>query len=577
MFRASRWGRSLQRAAADEHAAPCHDDAAPCTWPARRRRRWRGRSRLRSRRWPGRLSELPADARGVRARSTTRWSHAESATVHDFDKEQFFEGCLPIEVMAHRGRDTLRFGPMKPVGLVDPRTGRASVRGGAAAAGQSRRRPLQPRRIPDADQMGRAGARAAADSRTRARGVRAVRHGAPQHLHQRPDGAARDVADAARGRTCSSRGRCRGVEGYVESAASGSARRAQRRGAGVAARRRVVAPRTTAIGALAYYVSHADPHGLPADQHHVRHHAPRSTSRRAAGTARRRPQARDLGAGAARSRRAGVAATSEIGSAVPSRNDDRSMTRHSRRWSPTSSSSSASIATRPSTPSLAYAGDLTQFIDYVATSQKRARPTLDGRRPDHRRDPHVPGRAVSIGALSRATAARKLAAVRSFARYLRREGAIADDPAALVGTPRREQKLPAHLSMDEMSLLLETPDRTSPLGRRDQAILELFYASGIRLSELVGLDLDDVNLSGRIVRVLGKGGKERQVRSTRARRRRSARTSRIAKDSSRHARARSRRRRRRASAVEPAPAGRGKAGKRRPCFAPRAARASRCS
>src|SRR5262249_31157783 len=51
--------------------------------------------------------------------------HAESATVHDFDKEKFFEGCLPIEVMAHRGVDTLRFGPMKPVGLVDPRTGRS--------------------------------------------------------------------------------------------------------------------------------------------------------------------------------------------------------------------------------------------------------------------------------------------------------------------------------------------------------------------------------------------------------------------------------------------------------------------
>src|SRR5262249_38255914 len=50
---------------------------------------------------------------------------AESATVHDFDKERFFEGCLPIEVMAHRGRDTLRFGPMKPVGLTDPHTGRA--------------------------------------------------------------------------------------------------------------------------------------------------------------------------------------------------------------------------------------------------------------------------------------------------------------------------------------------------------------------------------------------------------------------------------------------------------------------
>jgi integrase/recombinase XerC len=65
--------------------------------------------------------------------------------------------------------------------------------------------------------------------------------------------------------------------------------------------------------------------------------------------------------------------------------------------------------------------------------------------------------------------------------------------------------------VDEMNRLLETPDTASPLGRRDQAILELFYASGIRLSELVGLDLDDVNLAGRMVRVLGKGGKERQV------------------------------------------------------------------
>ena len=62
-----------------------------------------------------------------------------------------------------------------------------------------------------------------------------------------------------------------------------------------------------------------------------------------------------------------------------------------------------------------------------------------------------------------------------------------------------------------MSRLLEMPDASTPLGRRDRAILELFYASGLRLSELVGLDLDDVNLSGRVVRVLGKGGKERIV------------------------------------------------------------------
>src|SRR4029453_1524138 len=85
------------------------------------------------------------------------------------------------------------------------------------------------------------------------------------------------------------------------------------------------------------------------------------------------------------------------------------------------------------------------------------------------------------------------------------------DPAALVGTPRREHRLPAHLGEAEMTRLLEMPDASQPLGRRDRAILELFYASGLRLSELVGLDVDDVNLSSRVVRVLGKGRKERLV------------------------------------------------------------------
>jgi integrase/recombinase XerC len=70
--------------------------------------------------------------------------------------------------------------------------------------------------------------------------------------------------------------------------------------------------------------------------------------------------------------------------------------------------------------------------------------------------------------------------------------------------------MPAHLSESEMEMLLAAPPAT-PLGRRDQAILELFYASGLRLSEVVGLDLEDVNLSARMIRVLGKGGKERMV------------------------------------------------------------------
>jgi len=122
--------------------------------------------------------------------------------------------------------------------------------------------------------------------------------------------------------------------------------------------------------------------------------------------------------------------------------------------------------------------------------------------------------AVFRDGASRATAARKLAAVRTFAKWLRREGVIEGDPAALAGTPSREQKIPVHLSIEEMARLLEMPDRGSPLGRRDQAMLELFYASGIRLSELTGLDLDDLNLSARMVRVLGKGRKERLVPMT---------------------------------------------------------------
>jgi integrase/recombinase XerC len=112
---------------------------------------------------------------------------------------------------------------------------------------------------------------------------------------------------------------------------------------------------------------------------------------------------------------------------------------------------------------------------------------------------------------SRATVARKLSALRAFVRYLRREGLLDADPIAMAVAPKREQKVPAHLSVDEMSRLLETPDVSTPLGRRDRAMLELFYASGLRLSELVGLNLEDVNLSSRMVRVLGKGAKERLV------------------------------------------------------------------
>jgi integrase/recombinase XerC len=158
----------------------------------------------------------------------------------------------------------------------------------------------------------------------------------------------------------------------------------------------------------------------------------------------------------------------------------------------------------------AYESDLSQFIAHAAAGAGIKRSELAPAQLDRAAIRRFLGELHTQGQ-TRASAARKLAAVRTFLRYLRREGIIEDDPGALVATPKRDIRMPAHLSEQEIvSLIAAAPD-TTPLGRRDRAILELFYASGLRLSELVGLDLDDVNLSGRMSRVRGKGGKERLV------------------------------------------------------------------
>lgn len=158
----------------------------------------------------------------------------------------------------------------------------------------------------------------------------------------------------------------------------------------------------------------------------------------------------------------------------------------------------------------AYDSDLRQFIAFLAAERRRPEASLGPADVDVEA---VRGYLAMLyrRGRSRASAARKLAALRAFGRYLRREELTIAEPAALVATPRQEQKIPAHLTEDEMSRLIEVPDTGTALGRRDRAVLELFYASGLRLSELVGLDLDDVNLSARLVRVLGKGSKQRLV------------------------------------------------------------------
>ena len=182
---------------------------------------------------------------------------AESATVHDFDKEKFFEGCLPIEVMAHRGRDTLRFGPMKPVGLVDPRTGRTPY-----AAVQLRQDTLA------GDHFSLVGFQTQLKWGEQARVLKLV-PGLEQaefvrfgmvHRNTYINGPTvlRDTWQTKFRDDLFFAGQISGVEGYVESAASGLI--AGRNAAALARGRELrVPPRTTAIGALAYYVSHADP------------------------------------------------------------------------------------------------------------------------------------------------------------------------------------------------------------------------------------------------------------------------------------------------------------------------------
>ena len=232
VFRASRWGRSLRGEPVEpvEPVEPAEPEGDYLNCP---------------------MTKAEYDA--FYAALTT----AESATVHDFDKEKFFEGCLPIEVMAHRGEGTLRFGPMKPVGLTDPKTGRFPY-----AAVQLRQDTLA------GDHYSLVGFQTQIKWGDQARVLRMipgleqaefVRFGmvhrntyicGPKVLL--PTWQTRHRADLLFA------GQVSGVEGYVESAASGLVA-----GQNAAALARGEAPqappRTTAIGSLAYYVSHADP------------------------------------------------------------------------------------------------------------------------------------------------------------------------------------------------------------------------------------------------------------------------------------------------------------------------------
>jgi site-specific recombinase XerD len=118
---------------------------------------------------------------------------------------------------------------------------------------------------------------------------------------------------------------------------------------------------------------------------------------------------------------------------------------------------------------------------------------------------------LSSQGYARASVARKSAAARSFFRLLHRRGLVESDPARDLGTPKGHRRLPKVLRRDQIDALLGAPDTDSVVGLRDRALLEILYASGARIAEVVGLDLGSIELSVGTVRLLGKGAKERVV------------------------------------------------------------------
>jgi integrase/recombinase XerC len=106
---------------------------------------------------------------------------------------------------------------------------------------------------------------------------------------------------------------------------------------------------------------------------------------------------------------------------------------------------------------------------------------------------------------------RKLSSAKGFFRFLLRREAIARDPSAGLSTPKKDQQLPVHLTVDDMFRLLDAPPKDTPAGLRDRAMLEVLYSCGLRVSELMALDWSDIDTTLELVRVRGKGGKERLV------------------------------------------------------------------
>jgi len=159
-----------------------------------------------------------------------------------------------------------------------------------------------------------------------------------------------------------------------------------------------------------------------------------------------------------------------------------------------------------------YQSDLEQFVDHLAPAQpkngKRNLPALTD-------IDHITIRewlaTLHTAQKKKSSIARKLAALRTFFQFLVREGVLEQNPAKLVSTPRLEKKLPKHLSIEDAIKFIETPDIDTDLGKRDRAMLELMYATGVRVAELTKLNLGHIDFKNRLIRVIGKRRKERIV------------------------------------------------------------------
>ena len=155
-----------------------------------------------------------------------------------------------------------------------------------------------------------------------------------------------------------------------------------------------------------------------------------------------------------------------------------------------------------------YSSDLEQFVNFLTADAKR-------RAPEVTEIDHLTIRewlaSLHTDQKKKASIARKLAALRTFFQFLVREGMLELNPAKLVATPKLDKKLPKHLSIEEAIRFIESPDPETDLGKRDRAMLELMYATGVRVAELTTLNLPDVDFRNQLVRVTGKRRKQRIV------------------------------------------------------------------